>query len=56
MIQILKDNEIYTEVETTMEEESEVLSKANLTAELLNRDKVGEFVARVKPVDPVEPA
>lgn len=49
MIQILKDNEVFLEVEG-----DELLSKARTRAELLTRDNEGEFTARIKPVEPVE--
>ena len=49
MIQILKDDELYLEVESTEETEQELLRKARTRAELLTRDNDGEFTARVKP-------
>ena len=51
MIQILKDKEIFLEVETTEETEQELLSKARTRSELLTRDNEGEFSARIKPVE-----
>jgi hypothetical protein len=56
MIQILKNDELFFEVENTEENEQDLLRKANVRAELLTRDNDGEFTARVKPVETVEPA
>ena len=56
MIQILKDKEIYLEVETTEETEQDLLRKAKVRAELLTRDNEGDFSARIKPVEPDETA
>ena len=51
MIQILKDKDIFLEVETTEETEQDLLRKARTRAELLTRDNEGEFSARIKPVE-----
>ncbi len=55
MIQILKDSEIYKEFDVSETEEQTMLRKAKLRAELLTRDNDGDFSARIKPVEPVEP-
>lgn len=52
MIQILKDGEVYREIET--DDEQAMLRRARLRAELLSRDNDGTFTARVKPVEVVE--
>ena len=51
MIQILRDKDIFLEVETTEETEQDLLRKARVRAELLTRDNEGEFSARIKPVE-----
>lgn len=50
MIQILKNEDIFLEVD-----DDNLLPKAKVRAELLTRDNDGEFSARVKPVETVEP-
>ena len=51
MIQILKDDELYFEVESTEATEQDLLRKARTRSELLTRDNEGEFSARIKPVE-----
>lgn len=49
MIQILKGEEIYLEVDSSEKTEQDLLRKARTRAELLTRDNEWDFTARIKP-------
>ena len=62
MIEILKDNEVIRELIPEEGQENDLLNRAKLDAEIMNRDLDGEFSARIKPevipeeIIPDEPA
>jgi hypothetical protein len=57
MIEILKDDLVIRELIPELGNEADLLKRAKLDAEIMNRDLDGVFSARIKPEEvPSEPA